>query len=374
MKDRESLNKAFILAAKNGDALRVKALMDAGAEINVIAFLWAIQAGHIDCVRLLFDKVNLNTKNVFYHPPVILAIIENQKECLRFLVESGKFDLERTDIRGDTALILAAQKEDDEFLKILIRGGAEINRKSMGYHKHTALIEAASLGNQNGINTLIEAKADLNGQNSQRNSALSLAALFGYENIVHALCKAGANIHLQNQFGNTALHHAIDSGSLNCVRLLLDYGAIISKPESLLQFLYFGANQTDPNTLYCLIKLAKHLETFPDVSIDIRPINEYIQKLVKLQPIYQAKTTEHLEQESALIKLPRDVLNIISLYDNSVGRATLGNVAAKQVSIILNDQENLVKKDKRAASQIGFFVRQHSSVEEPAEIQPRLKA
>ena len=59
--DAQDLNSQLIEAAKKGDTVSVKALLDAGAEANArdddrqTALMWAAQEGHTETAQALLD-------------------------------------------------------------------------------------------------------------------------------------------------------------------------------------------------------------------------------------------------------------------------------------------------------------------------------
>lgn len=105
-------NEDLLEAARQGDVPKVKAALDAGADVNyempgpgVTAIFLAASGGHVEVVRLLIKmKADVNA--------------------------SEKID-------GRTVLIIASQEGRPEVVELLIKAGAKINMKDN--NGHTAL-------------------------------------------------------------------------------------------------------------------------------------------------------------------------------------------------------------------------------------------
>ena len=119
-------------------------------------------------------------------------------------------DLNATDRRGNTALILAADGGKAASATALIEAGADLNAKNRS--QDTALIRAALGGHDKIVEALATAGADLNAINKYNETALMSAALNGHAGVIKALLAAGADPDLQNDYGATALGIAQDQG------------------------------------------------------------------------------------------------------------------------------------------------------------------
>jgi ankyrin repeat protein len=132
---------------------------------------------------------------------------------------------------SDTRILNAVQRGDKALVQSLIAARADIDgAQGDGL---TALHVAAYNGNaelaaillQAGANTKVTTRVD-------SATPLFMAAKGGNAPIVDALLKAGGNANDANGNGTTALMAAAASGSLDAVRVLLDAGADVNKKEN----------------------------------------------------------------------------------------------------------------------------------------------
>eukprot|EP00930_Biecheleria_cincta_P064829 TRINITY_DN5049_c0_g1_i4.p1 TRINITY_DN5049_c0_g1~~TRINITY_DN5049_c0_g1_i4.p1 ORF type:complete len:449 (+),score=76.54 TRINITY_DN5049_c0_g1_i4:77-1423(+) len=151
------------------------------------------------------DRIVSTTEHwahVFDNQPSILeAASEGNLDNLRQLLHDHPRAVHVTDERGRTALYCAAEK------------------------RHQAAAEL-----------LLQAKADVNSQNSAGWRPLHVAAFKGADGIVKMLLQERAELTSQSMFGHTALHWAADSGRLrgnfNAFKLLVDAKADVTIKDS----------------------------------------------------------------------------------------------------------------------------------------------
>jgi hypothetical protein len=150
---------------------------------------------------------------------------------------------------------LFAHISNPEILKLLCKYGANANHKSLV--ENTPLHKAASAGNLESMQILIDYHADVNAKNGNNETPLvcckwdkEVIALLLQHNakpneadnygttpilridsspdsaeIVKLLCKYGANIDHQNQYNNSALHIAVACANIEAIRALIELGA-----------------------------------------------------------------------------------------------------------------------------------------------------
>lgn len=124
---------------------------------------------------------------------------------------------------------LCAQSNDVKFLTFLLDNGADSDLSDLmdNYPLH----EACECKNIEIVKLYIKAKADLNVQNSMKETPLMLSIGFSADQeIAKLLIKTGADLNLKNYQGNTALHLAVSRSepvSENLSKKLIVYGAKI---------------------------------------------------------------------------------------------------------------------------------------------------
>ena len=98
----------------------------------------------------------------------------------------------------------------------------------------TALHKAMWWGNSFAIKELIEAGADVNGQDNNGTTPLMEAAEWGRDHVVHELIRVGASVTAKNNKQQTALHKAISSSwgnRFSVVKALIEAGADVNEQD-----------------------------------------------------------------------------------------------------------------------------------------------
>jgi len=199
-----------------------------------------------DSVKFLVKKgADVNAKNYYDSSAVKLAVLADNGEIVKFLVEKGaqgdlsdllmlavRYGKELTksvqilvnmgaDVNkvcqhtNDAMLIIAAQKNHMENAKFLLEKGADFNLKCQSRFwclgKDT-LIYAANFGNLDIVKMLLTKGVNINIQDKTGNSPLMLAARNGYETVTKHLLDQGAEVNLINEKGYSALTYAYEQG------------------------------------------------------------------------------------------------------------------------------------------------------------------
>jgi uncharacterized protein len=180
--------------SRTGNAAAVKALLAAGARVNVrepehdqTALMWAASEKHPAAVRLLIDaEADVHARSRAYTQTVTSEVTQRLgREELNYTVRRG----------GSTPLLFAARSGDAESVRFLLAAGAEVNDSL-----------------PNGM------------------SALVLAAHSGQTAAARALLEKGADPNADG-IGYTALHAAVLRSDVELVKDLLRHGA---KPDTLI--------------------------------------------------------------------------------------------------------------------------------------------
>lgn len=278
---------ALHLAAYGGHIDVVKFLINAGADVSAFDFPgltalhWAAYKGHKDIVSLLLEN-GANPSSLPYHlmhtlrdptakgsmgltamldrtnddgsllfakaPPLHWAVAGGHDDIVRQLLDRGA-DLHMESLgTSHTALETAADRGNDELIKLLMNAGAHASQRALNLallsaHTEAAKIlldagvdaslpdtlgllplnRAASLGHETMVRLLLEAGADIHLVDATGESALHLAASGGHDSVMQLLINAGARTNSTDESGMTPLHHASQGGNLKAVQLLLDH-------------------------------------------------------------------------------------------------------------------------------------------------------
>ena len=271
----------LIAAAKQGDTVAVRALLDAGGDAGAAApdgstaLLWAAHSDSDETAQLLLEAgADPNAANDLGatplwaagqngsarmterllaagadpnialragETPVMVAARAGAADVVARLARAGA-DVTTRGTRGQTALMWAAAQRHAEVIDTLIAHGADPRARSdvwtqwMGVPPHsrhrkefphggnTPLLFAVRAGHLESARRLIAAGADVNDADAWGVSATTLAAHGGQTDLVVLLLDRGADPNAADA-GFAALHEAVMRNDLRAARALLDAGA-----------------------------------------------------------------------------------------------------------------------------------------------------
>jgi ankyrin repeat protein len=202
-------------------------------------------------------------------PAVIRAARQQDRQQLEAMI-AGKQDLNTRGMYGQTALHEVAAKCDADLAELLVNAG--VNRTVVDHSGRTAamvamycdngktmhrllgalfvpppnvrdyqatpearkrwtLHGAASRGDVNTLNLMLQLGHDVNAVDEQGDRALEIACRKGNARIVHVLLGHGADVHAVTSAGTTVLHEAALGGSAQVVELLIGKGAVVDATD-----------------------------------------------------------------------------------------------------------------------------------------------
>jgi ankyrin repeat protein len=271
---------ALLFAARDGNFEAVRALLDAGADVNQVsggdgtsAISIAVANGHYTVGKYLLDRgANPNLPNLDGLTPLFATVnmryapvswapnprtdqeVVDSLELLSALLEGGadanarvrrklwfspsSHDRSWVDHRGGTSFWRAAMSSDVESMRILVKGGADPNLATDA--GVTPLMVAAGLGwsgnfTQNAPDSWMEA--------------------------VRYCIELGADVNATDRKGFTALHGAASRGDNEMIQYLVDHGArvdLVNKDGNSVADMAFGPSRffiPKPDTVALLVKL-----------------------------------------------------------------------------------------------------------------------
>jgi ankyrin repeat protein len=222
-------------AAKKGDAMKIKALIDLGVDINYegssgcTALHMATDCGHEAVVRLLLDNgADPTAKSSEGRTPLHSAARTGNPAVVRLLLKKV-VDVYVKDPTGSTPLHIAAYNGQESVVQILLEKYPLI--ELAGPSGFTALHVAAFNGQSAVVRLLVEMGADLEARSDTGRTALQLAAERGHEAVVRHLLQHGANIMAKDSLGRTALQGAVSNQHGVVAQLLLDKAVLSEAPS-----------------------------------------------------------------------------------------------------------------------------------------------
>lgn len=195
-------------------AKRDAALEDKGRT----ALHWAAKCNQVDAIQaeLAAGAAINDTNNPFQVTPLYLAAMEGHAAAVKALLAAGA-DCAQVAVNGATPLHAAAESGDLETVQALVAAGAKVNASClMG---GTPVVVAAQHNHVAVVQCLIEAGADVNVTLRDGATALIIAAQAGFADVVRVLTAAGADTSVQIS-GHTALDIATANRHAAVVELL----------------------------------------------------------------------------------------------------------------------------------------------------------
>jgi ankyrin repeat protein len=238
-------NSPLMYAAALGSLESMRLLLDAGADPNAAndfaatPLMWC--AGDAAKVRLLLSKgANADARSKLGRTPLMIAAAyDGATEAARLLIEKGA-DVNARDKGGNSVLAQAAGSNNIEVARLLIAKGAEVNTVDEG--GYTPLLNAAGNGDRSTamVKLLLEHGAHINVKSGDtfeivKNgpvlighvTPLQWAASQGNYETVEALLNAGADVNAKDVRNATPLVFAVAGDHVNpkIVQALLAKGA-----------------------------------------------------------------------------------------------------------------------------------------------------
>ncbi|KAK2034280.1 ankyrin, partial [Colletotrichum zoysiae] len=192
-----------------------------------------------------------------YCTPLHAAIFEDSEDAaVALLSRNGKYlhkvlpglanegvDVDHSDSKGRTALLLAAEKGQDRVVKkdprnlevavaknfvsasrLLLKSGAHVSGDSLRF--------AVRKSRREMVEILLDGDTDVNSSDERGYTALHLAAELNLEAIAQILLEKGANVQKQDESGRSPLCVASAKGNLSLADVLILGGADVNRADS----------------------------------------------------------------------------------------------------------------------------------------------
>ncbi|XP_057299481.1 uncharacterized protein LOC130630100 [Hydractinia symbiolongicarpus] len=210
-KDEDGYTPLY-LAASYGCLENVKILLENKADVNLqIKYLkysplhGAAGKGHTAVLKyLLQQNPNINSMGT-QGTPLYRAVIYNKFSCAKILIDN-KADVNMHVKQFGTPLWRSVAKQDKINLGLLLSNGGDINLQSQSDNS-TPLFKAVNANWEEGVQLLLERKADVNKSNDTM-PPLCRAVRNKNKNIVQLLLSNGADINALSKSKQTALKMA----------------------------------------------------------------------------------------------------------------------------------------------------------------------
>lgn len=198
----------------------ILALVDVPDILGETPLMYAVRRGQVDQVKALIDAgaaVNLKKKNGA--SALSLAATSPRSSCeeiVQLLITAGA-DVGATDSAGGTALHMAAMNNMTGMLEKLLSVGARANARD--YKRSTPLHYAAKYDSPETVRLLASRGADINAKHCTGMTALEIAICHNYHKTIAAFLESGAGrlyqdsglLHLAARYGDTKTFRILTS-------------------------------------------------------------------------------------------------------------------------------------------------------------------
>ena len=231
-----------LMAACNFRQYRViPLLLQAGANVNsqtdhnsgkATALMIAVSQDTTSVSLLLnANDIDINLQNSGGRTALYWACSNGNNEMIQCLLKA-KADPRVCTHQGDSPLLVYTYKAPSTLAKpivaALLKAGADPNVSEKNLNI-TPLHIACLRGQEDIVQLLLKAKANINALDRHGNTPLCLAAGYGHKVIVEQLLLAGADIELEKNGGFTPLFIAAAKGHLEIIKILIQNGASIKR-------------------------------------------------------------------------------------------------------------------------------------------------
>ncbi|KAF6778441.1 hypothetical protein AHF37_02090 [Paragonimus kellicotti] len=249
----DSMSVQLFDACRNGDAFRVKFLLDNGACVDMTdssgrkstPLHFAAGYGHRDVVELLLERgADVNARDDGGLVPLHNACSFGHVDVVHLMLRAGS-DPNARDCWNYTPLHEAAIKGKVEVCILLLQAKADLRARNLdgktpidlaegsarlallGDYRKDELLEAARSGNDEKLVSLLTPQnVNCHAGDGRKSTPLHLAAGYNRSKIVKILLANGADVVAKDKGGLIPLHNACSYGHLDVCELLLGAGSV----------------------------------------------------------------------------------------------------------------------------------------------------
>ena len=221
-------------AAREGDADRVRKLLDAGADVNgrnsskAVKLLsggtplqwtslhYAAYYGHLEIAEILISRgADLDADDPYYSTPLYLAVEEGHPEVVEFLISKGA----KVNVKSSSSGYTPLHRAVGAVALMLLEKGAKVNARD---NDGKTALDQATWSDNGGTAALLR-------KHGGEHGTIDSAAYGGDIEAVKGFLANGVEVNVKGGLiMGTPLHYAAQAGHLDIVELLLAKGAEVN--------------------------------------------------------------------------------------------------------------------------------------------------
>jgi len=220
--------------------------------------------------------------------------LQRLKELIAEWKVTGDFDINATNKKGATALILASYAGHINIVQFLIDEGAKVNAHTD--NGISALWIASYEGYLDIVKFLVTQGADLNVKENNGATALMASSQTGHLSVLHFLVSQGADVNAHANNGITALWIASSQGHIDIVKFLVTQGADVNAKDD--------ENGETALMVACIEGYLDIVKYLVEIDVDLENIHDDVELI--------AYNSGHIEIVEYLKKKREEVLQLKS--------------------------------------------------------------
>eukprot|EP00118_Oscarella_pearsei_P004764 m.20793 g.20793 ORF g.20793 m.20793 type:complete len:1170 (+) comp28085_c0_seq1:96-3605(+) len=190
------------------------------------ALMYAVVGGHVKCCQMLIrQKADVNAVDRLGMSALLLAAQHNRDEVLKLLLKHPQLNLSGSDERSQNVFHVCASAKQTRCLEILARRGPAFSSKAINHLNgsyQSPLHIAVKCQRSEHVRLLLMSQAKLSVGDERGRTALHLAVSENALTCIQAILEISpSDINLVDKSGRSALHLACAEGTMEAVSLLL---------------------------------------------------------------------------------------------------------------------------------------------------------
>ena len=229
------------LACINPNKSVLSTLLEQNNDINVMdqqnykPIHYAAACSDPGPMQVLLEKsANLFDFTILKETALHIAAMNGNAKLIKLILETNVSLFKFRDKKNKTAMTYACELGDIESIKAFLdfsSGKIKVNT-GQGVERMTPLMYAASQGNYELAEFLLERKARVLSKDKFKRTALIMAVRNGHTRLASLLLQHGSEWNHADSSYNTPLHYAAGSGFIECIDLLIKHGAEVNAQNS----------------------------------------------------------------------------------------------------------------------------------------------